>query len=253
MKIKTTFLFILFAVIFSMQAYAWKPEDAALFKKANENYRKGDFKEASAIYEELSGKYPAAADFYYNLGNSLYRLGRRGDSILAYERARLRDPRNQDILHNLKYVSGQLEYRIDDKRNWYLKAAQDALDYFTEKEVISWVLMTYLLLMASWAFVLFFRADATWGWKRKTLVVFSVIFLLLGIAKNVKTYFIRDAIVTSKEAQVRYGPSDSDQVGFRLKEGLKVYVVDQRDEWSRILLVNGESGWARNSQISEVK
>ena len=78
-----------------------------------------------------------------------------------------------------------------------------------------------------------------------------LIFLALMGAKNVQAHWLRGAIVTAKEGQVRYGPSESDQLAFRLGEGLKLYVMDRREEWSRVLLTNGESGWVRNDQIEE--
>jgi SH3-like domain-containing protein len=36
-------------------------------------------------------------------------------------------------------------------------------------------------------------------------------------------------------------------------EGIKVFVMDRREDWSRVLLTNGESGWVRDSDIAEVK
>ncbi|MEK7243343.1 MAG: tetratricopeptide repeat protein [Thermodesulfobacteriota bacterium] len=61
------------------------------------------------------------AVFFYNLGNSYFKTKKIGLAILAYERARLLEPRNSDILYNLNYAKGILEYKIEDKRNWYLK------------------------------------------------------------------------------------------------------------------------------------
>jgi len=51
---------------------------------------------------------------------------------------------------------------------------------------------------------------------------------------------------------VRYGPSSGDQVAFRVGEGIKAYVVDRSEGWSRIILVDGQGGWVRGNQIAEV-
>ena len=84
------------------------------------------------------------------------------------------------------------------------------------------------------------------------MILTFVLVLAAGVgAKNVQAHWLRGAIVTAREAQVRYGPSESDQLAFRLGEGLKLYVMDHREEWSRVLLVNGESGWVRNDQIED--
>ncbi len=249
---KKILMLLIFTVFLTPQAFAVSKADAEVFKKANQDYRKGDFKLAAEAYENLSDKYPDQAVFYYNLGNALHKLGKLGPTIVAYEQALALDPRNQDVRANLKFVRGLVQYRVDDKRNWYLKAAQELLNYFTEKEVISLVLFTYFILASGWAFVLFFKNGAPWGIKRRMLLIISAAFFLVGLAKNIETHFIRDAIVTANEAAARYGPSEADKVAFRVGEGVKVYVVDKRDDWSRVLLNNGESGWVPNTQIIEV-
>ena len=203
--------------------------------------------------EALLKSHPQVAILFYNLGNSYFRMGALGPAILAYERAKLFQPRDWDILYNLGHVRSLLEYRVEDKRNWYLKAFEEGLNAFTEKEVIFSVFVFYFLLMASWAWAVFFRKGELWGWKRKLLLTFTLVFVALMAAKNVQAHWLRGAIVTSPEAQIRYGPSDSDQLAFRLKEGLKLYVLDHRDEWSRVFLTNGESGWVRNDQIEEFR
>lgn len=249
----TRYIFgFLLLIVFTPAGFALDSEDTAIFKKANQDYRKGNFKDAAEGYETLSNKHQAQPVFYYNLGNSLQRLGKLGPTIVAYEQALALDPRNQDVRANLKFARGLVQYRVQDKRNWYLKAAQEVLDYFTEREVVTLVLFTYFLLALCWAFALFFRNGAPWGPVRKTLLVVSSVFFMIGLAKNIETHFIRDAIVTATEVPVRYGPSEADKVAFRVGEGIKVYVVDKRDDWSRILVVNGESGWIPNQQIVEI-
>ncbi len=241
-------MFIVFTSVFA----ALSKEDAETFKKANENYRKSKYSEAAELYNSLSVKYPDQAVFLYNLANALHRQNQLGAAIVAYEQALSLDPRNADIRANLNFVRGLVQYRVDDKRSWYLKAGQEVLDYFTEKEIISAVLFTYLILAFGWAFALFLKPGSAWGWKRRTLLIISAFLFLIGLAKNVEMHFVRAAIVTSSEAPAHYGPSEADKVAFRAGEGIKVYVVDKRDDWSRVLLVSGDSGWVRNTQITEI-
>ena len=232
-------------------AFAWTPQEISDFKKANQSYRSGNFKEAASLYGALSVTHPDSGSLLLNLGNSQYRLGKTGNAILAYERARRAGPRDPDIRYNLNYVRGQLQYKIEDRRNWYLKAFEEVLNTFTGKEILLGALAAYFLFVAAWAFAVFFQDSAPWGFWRKTFLTGALIFAALVGAKNVQAHWLRGAIVTSREAQVRYGPSESDQLAFRLGEGLKLYVMNRRDEWSRVLLTNGESGWVRNDQIEE--
>ncbi len=234
-------------------ARAWDAQTISDFQKANTAYREGKFDEAIKGYEALAAAHPNAAVFQYDLAGALHRKGKLGASILAYERARLIEPRNQDVLYNLNYVRGLLEYRVEDKRAWYISAAETVMGYVTLKEVMAAAFASFAVFALVWAHALFFRRDEPWGWRRKSLFVLFAFFALLAGIKNVQYRLFSDAIVTVKEAPVRYGPSTSDQTAFRIGEGLKVYVVDKRDDWSRVLLPNNESGWVKNSEIGEVR
>lgn len=227
-------------------------EEAAIFEKANESYRNGQFAQAADMYEGLSEAHPANPAFYFNLGNALYRQGKIGLSLLAYERALVRDPRNNDIRANLKYVRGSLEYVVEDKRNWYIKTGEVVLNFVAEREVYVLFLLTLAMFLATWLTARYKRMGQPWGWRRKVLLVFMVVLGFLAAMKTVQMHIIRDAVVVVKQAEVRYGPSIEDQVAFRLGEGLKVYVIDSRKTWSRVWLVNGTSGWMQNAQIQEV-
>lgn len=236
----------------SLEASVATP-DIEKFEAANRHYEKGDYRAAASIYRELSVDYPQSPVFYFNLGNSLYRLGERGPALLAYERARMISPRNPDIAHNLKHVRDRLEYYVEDKRNWYLRAADSFLERFTEREAALVLLAVYFVFAASWAWMLFLKPRETWGWRRKVIGGILVLAAAFFLAKHFQSSVIRDAVVMKKEAEVRYGPAAHDRVAFRLGEGLKVDVIDSRQDWSRILLVNGETGWIKNEDIEKVR
>lgn len=87
---------------------------------------------------------------------------------------------------------------------------------------------------------------------RKTLVVFVVATGALAGLKHVQVDMIRPAIIMANECNVRYGPSEHDQIAFKMGEGLKVFIMDRRADWSRVLLTNGENGWVHHEDISEI-
>jgi tetratricopeptide (TPR) repeat protein len=242
--------------VWSLGAVSVSSPDAARvapdFQKANEFYRDGDFQKATQIYERLAEAHPHEAVYYYNLGNSLFRMKRLGPAILAYERALLRAPRDPDVRHNLDFVRGLLEYQIEDKRNWYLRAGQLVLKRFTEREVrFIFYFAAFLFLSVSLG-ALIFKRHCSAGWFRRGCMIFLALSSLLLIAKHVERHVVREAVVLARECEVRYGPSRKDSVAFRLGDGLKVYVTDTRQDWSRVLLNNGESGWVPSEQIAEI-
>ena len=246
------FLLGLFLLLGAGTVWSWTTAEELQFQEANELYREGRYDEAIVIYDDLVRIYPDEAILFYNLGNSYFRAGNIGKALLNYERALVLDPRHQDTRRNLDHVSGLLEYRVDDHRNWYVRTGEKVLGYFTEQEISILWLGSFFLFMAGWCFCLFFRRGAPWGWKRKALILLTILFVVLAAAKHFEKNVMVDAIVLADEAEFRYGPSDTDRVAFRLGEGHKVYMVDQRKDWSRIVLVNGEGGWVKSDQIAEV-
>ena len=228
-------------------------ETTKIFQEANTSYRTGDYTKAAELYESLIEQEPRVTAFYYDLANTYVRLGKLSRAILNYEKALRLDPRNGDIRENLRYTRGLLEYRVEDTRNWYLKATEVVLKYATEREVYAVVLAVLFIFLAGG--ILFFLNGRGVFWNPWQQFVFIVLLLaaLVAFGKQVQSNMIRDAIVMQKECEARYGPSEHDQVAFRMGEGIKVFVMDRREDWSRVLLTNGESGWVKDSDIAEVK
>lgn len=244
-------LFLMIALWFAPAVCA-AAETAKIFQEANTNYRVGDHAKAAELYESLIKQEPHAATFYYDLANTYVRLGKLSHAILNYEKALRLDPRNGDILENLRYTRGLLEYRVEDTRNWYLKITEAVLKYTTEREVYTVVLAVLFVFLAGG--IVYFLNGRGIFWNPWQQFVFIVLLLAAFVAfgKQVQSNMIRDAIVMQKECEARYGPSEHDQVAFHMGEGIKVFVMDRREDWSRVLLTNGESGWVKDSDIAEV-
>ncbi|MDD5226928.1 MAG: tetratricopeptide repeat protein [Candidatus Omnitrophica bacterium] len=228
-------------------------EIAKIFQEANTSYRTGDYAKAAELYESLIEQEPRVATFYYDLANTYVRLGKLSRAILNYEKTLRLDPRNGDARVNLRYTRGLLEYRVEDTRNWYLRAAGTVLQYITEREINFVVLVIEcIFLLGAIAFFIMGRGLFWNGWQ-KFVFILLVLAGFVALGKQIQSNMIPDAIVMQKECEARYGPSEHDQVAFKMGEGIKVFVMDRREDWSRILLTNGESGWVKDSDIAEVK
>lgn len=226
---------------------------AKIFGDANTCYRTGDYAKAAGLYESLIEQAPRVAAFHYDLANTYVRLGKLSRAILNYEQALRLDPRNADIRENLRHTRGLLEYRVEDTRNWYLKATEAVLRFATEREIYTMVLAVLFVFLLSGIFFFLLGRGVFWGPGRQFLFGILLLAALVAAGKQVQSNLIRPAIVMQKECEARFGPSEHDQVAFRMGEGIKVFVMDRREDWSRVLLTNGESGWVRDSDIAEVK
>ena len=240
-------IFILF-VSLSQAAYGGSED---LLAKANEAYRSGDYQKALERYKELA-KEIESPDIYYNMGNAAFKLSRMGEAILNYERARKLTPRAPDVLLNLRYAQGLLEYRVEDKRLWYSKLINDVSEYMNAKECTVLILLFYFML-TSIAFIRFLTTQQ-FGIGRIGVFVltFLVASVLVGSVQFYENHFRKKAVVTSKKVDVHFGPSSEDRLAFSLGEGIEVNVDDESNGWYRILLQNQQSGWVSKDGIEMV-
>jgi tetratricopeptide (TPR) repeat protein len=224
------------------------------FEKGNQAYKDGEFAAALEYYEQALQVHGPLSEIYYNMGNVYFKQNKKGLALVHFLRARARSPRNPEIDKNIAYLKSLLEYKIDDRTSWYTAQLRKILWSFTRQElsVGAWgSVLVLLLIMFLWLFV-----D---GKARSFLnvVILTQVILTVCMGPMVfgKTYFAHPgshAVVVKKEAAVRYGPSKDDKVMFNLVEGLDLYVIDRRAEWSRIVLLNKETGWVSNKSIELV-
>ncbi|RQW04246.1 tetratricopeptide repeat protein [candidate division KSB1 bacterium] len=89
------------------------------FNMGNVNYKKQKYEESIKEFEGSLGADEALAQSqaYYNIGNSLYRLGKLPESILAYQEALKLNPDDQDAKYNLEFVRRQLKDQSEKQQN----------------------------------------------------------------------------------------------------------------------------------------
>ena len=75
-------------------------------QNADAEYQKGNYQQAIKDYEDLL-KNGVSSEIYYNLGNAYYRTDNITKSVLAFERAHLLSPGDEDINFNLQFVRGK--------------------------------------------------------------------------------------------------------------------------------------------------
>ena len=81
------------------------------FNIGDVQYKKRNFEEALKSYEAAtsSDDILTQSQGYYNIGNTLYKLGKLPESILAYKKALELNPNDEDAKYNLEYVRAKLK------------------------------------------------------------------------------------------------------------------------------------------------
>jgi len=223
------------------------PAFADDFKSANGLYDAGKFADAAAVYEKIE---PKSAHVYYNLGNALFRQGKVGLAILNYEQARRLSPRDPDILANLRFAQTKLGV---DEVNAPPKAWQRYLRSTVESRTLrEWAVYE---LVGLWLTLLAVGACLYFPKMRTGLLILSVAGFV-GFAVStfalVNRRALAEAIVTISDSEARFAPLQDSTVHFRLAEGTKVAIREDRGQWLFVERADGQQGWVKAEAIGRI-
>ena len=144
-------IFLLFALLFSVENAKAGLLDFMELDKAKKAYEAGKFEESQKIYSEYADK-TKSADSFYNAANSLYKQGKFKEAIESYERAAFEDSENrakkyanignsyvkaaeQDGLKKAKeYYEKSLKLKEDKQTRENLEAVEKAIEEQKKQE-----------------------------------------------------------------------------------------------------------------------
>ena len=227
---------------------------------AAEAYRAGDYRKSIGLYEmvvtEALTESRESAAVYYNLANAYFRDNQLARAILNYERARLLDPGNGDIRHNLRFAQSKTEDRIEQAGIFFLqewfKGVRD-LNNSNRWAVIS--IIFFLLFLICVAVFLFLRLL----WARKTAFYSGLLFLMLMIVTTIFAFSQKrerilrdDAIVMVGAAMVNASPDRNSNRLFELHEGTKVRIRNNDGNWYEVEIANGSVGWTEKENVEVI-
>ncbi len=227
------------------------------FEQGNELYRKEQFQEAVKSYESVLQTNQESAELYFNIGNCYYKLNQVAPAIYNYEKALLLNPNDKEILTNLKFAQ---KLQIDEIKEVPKVGFSKLLHDFTSSfHFDTWA---YVAVSLAFLFLLLFIGyyfSAVSTYKR---IFFAGMFISLFLMcccissamyeKSVDTNN-RPAIVFAESVLVKSEPKTESETAFNLHEGTKVFVLETLDNWKKIELDDGASGWILSADIKEVK
>ena len=247
---------ISFASLFFISAVVSHAEQQAsperLFARGNDYYEQGDYANAISEYEKVLASKKASAALYYNLAGAYFKDGNLGKAILNDERASYIMPRDADLNKNYKFAQAMVKGRIMPARNiWSWYPLRIYYKYFTVDE------LTWLSSGAFMALLLLFLAALVWHGTRGytlTLAVMLAIVILCNTviiwhkARDMKTA----AITVAPRAEAYFGPFDTATKFFTLSEGDKVNVVNEKDDWYKVIRADGKVGWIHKNEAERI-
>jgi hypothetical protein len=219
-------------------------ETAAAFAAAGRAYEAGRLPEARAAYEKLAAAGEAGAAVCYNLGNTWWRLNRRGQAVLWWERARRLAPRDDDVRFNLALARAASQ---DEEI-----ALGDTLDRIATPAELWWLVTALAWAVGLGAGVALWRGAEAARWRRVATVGAPLLALFAGwLIWRVRDLQAGWAVADVPTAEVRSGPGDQFPVGFTIPDGRRTLILNRRPGWVEVGVPSQSlKGWVPDTAVA---
>ena len=247
---------IVFLFIFFISSIVYAQSLDSLFVQANKLYQQESYIEALKLYQEIENNDVESSALYYNMANIYYKTNQVAPSIYYYEKALVLDPTNEDITFNLEFAE---RMTLDN-----IEALPKSLGQkFRDNITLKFTYNTWAIIAVSLAFLfailfLLYHFSYSTGKKRIYFItsILTVIFVSLSVFFAYKNYhFVKNdiqAIIFAPQTQVKSAPTKSSDVNFELHEGTKVQILETLDNWKKIKIADGKSGWMNAEDLKEL-
>ncbi len=219
----------------------------ARFEAARAAYDRGDLATAVAEYEALLAEGVDPMPVYFNLGNTLYRMGRTGEAMWAWHRARVRAPRDPEILANLdlaERITGAPPFPQPFPASLFRQVSEAA---WRRGLVSAW--WVGLLALAA------IHLRPALGAGLRPVVVLALLTAVGGLAGLGSWRILREqdpvVVVAETPAQARFAPLDTATPSMVLPPGTWARTVDRRDGWIEVER-DDQRGWIRKEHARQV-
>ena len=254
MKTKNIYsIFILVALFLSFclkAGFALNSYETSAFNRANVYYEQANYDEAIKQYSSVLESGYESGNLFYNLGNCYFKKGELGRAILNYEKARRLIPKDLDLESNYEYacslVKGQT---VVSKKSLLLGALNNLFEKFTINGLTILLSLLYILILVNILISLFFKQFKKY--VLMLIVFMGVFFITCFIGLNSKRAFLnKEAIILAEQVDAKFEPIDKATTYFTLYAGMKIEVIESRDNWYKIKRQDDKAGWVQNGALA---
>ena len=244
------------ALLLALSANIFAGTNKELFNQANDLYKSGNYPQSIELYNQILNAGYESATLYYNLGNAEFRNGSLGRAILNYERAYRLSPNDNDIRNNLEFARSKTSDNINEIPSFFLSEWASGLVGMLSLN--GWAVACIVLMLIVCAVWAFFFIAQSYGAKKTSffaalaLTVVLVLAFVSLCASNIRANNHNEAIIMLPAVSVKTSPDYDAADKFLLHEGTKVEVEDAINEWTKIKLANGNTGWIEKSNLETI-
>lgn len=246
------------------------PTKAFDFARADSAYVQHNFKEAAALYEQGMTEEGISAGLLYNLGNCYHLLGKDGEAMVCYERAKKLEPSNQAINQNLAFLKdhvmeankGSLQGKpgnVEPDNETFMEGIYRliAIEH-TSNGWAAFSVMAFILFLLSTALYVFtpnVLARKTGFFSGITFLGFTIVFLVFAYLGAAHFNNKEEAILMDFTTELLEQPSPASRPATSpLHRGTKLQILDTKKgsdgtEWIKVKLNSDNTGWLKKQQI----
>jgi len=252
---KKRIILILFA---SWCATIWLNAQSAdsLWTQANNAYAQANYSGALEMYKTIYDRGLESASLYYNMGNCAFKMSQYAEAILWFERAKLLEPENSDILYNIdltnRFILDKIEPLPEFFVHTWIRRARNTLS------ADQWAWSALLLLAGTLSLLLLFffgqsRSTRRWAFYGALFVfLLSISAFSFGWSQKRAIEHREYAIVFAPVATIKSTPDRQGKDLFIIHEGTKIRIMERVGGWGRIELADGRQGWMELGQVERI-
>ncbi len=232
-------------------------QNEEFFDQATTAYNAGEYQRAIDFYKDILNNDVHSASVYFNLGNSYYKLNEIAESIYYYEKALLLSPNDNEIKTNLSYAQNMTLDAIDTVPETGISKL-----YKNITGKLTFDQWSYLAIGAMFIFVLLYiafynfnySARKRWSFIGSLIALFICIIAILFAYIQQKDFEAKKpAIIFAEESSIKAEPNNASAQVFVLHAGTKVNIMEKLNDWNKIQLADGKTGWILENQLKPLK
>jgi len=244
---------ILYIVSFLLSFGIYAQDNNSLFKQGNTLYNEGKYAEAIDKYSAILETKNHSEALYFNLANAHYKLNNIAPSIYYYEKALQLSPNDKDIKNNIAFAKNMTIDAIDVIPDaGFSKLIKSITNKFSFD---AWAKATIVFVFCFVALFLMYYSAYSTTKKRLAFIgsLLSLFLLVVALSFAFNKYSLdkkdNPAIIFAQESKVKSEPNLRSEESFRLHEGTKVQVLESVNNWNKIKLSDGKTGWVSSEDV----
>jgi len=248
-----TILSLILIIILSFPAFSDTETIEQQLKNANRLYAQNEFKKAAELYEQIISEKYKSSELFFNAANTYYRLNETGKAIYYYEKAKMLTPNDNDINYNLQLAKLRVENLPPEVPVIFPVRIFRQISLRISAEFWAYLSVFFFAVFLSFLF-LYFTAKNSKSKKIKLLTAIIILFFssLTFVFMHYQVSFLNahnQAIVVSKEIKAKSSPDASANNLFKIYEGYKVKIENEKGNWCEIVLTDGKKAWLKKENL----